>query len=83
MTEDDIIAVAREAAAKHGHTLKTEPSLETREFIVELFRMATTKEREACKAACDTTYYQFIGPEFGEVRYGISACKTALDARSK
>lgn len=127
MTEDDeIIAIAREAAAKHGHTLKVEPSPETREFIVELFNMAAAKERqrilretpgdwgaaydafragdalpndapalqyafaagmaherEACKTACDTTYYQFIGPEFGEVRYGISACKTALDARSK
>ena len=45
--------------------------------------LVTAKEREACKTVCDTTYYQFIGPEFGAVRYGIAACSSAIDARSK
>lgn len=52
MTQDEIIAMAREAAARHGHTLKAVPSLETTEFILELVSMAAAKEREAIKALC-------------------------------
>lgn len=46
MNKSEIIAMAREAAARHGHTLKTEPSPETTEFIVELFNMAVAKALE-------------------------------------
>ena len=53
MTHQEIIEMAREAAARHGHTLKDEPSPETVEFIVELVTMAAAKEREACAALCD------------------------------
>ena len=48
MTCDEIIRMAREAAARHGHTLKEQPSPETVEFITELAAMAAAAEREAC-----------------------------------
>lgn len=39
------------------------------------------EEREACETACDRAYHQYIGPQYGEVRYGIAACKAAISAR--
>lgn len=79
MTNDEFIALTTEAGFEEGWV----EVCKVRAELTRLIELATAKEREACKAACDTTYYQFIGPEFSEVRYGISACKTALDARSK
>ena len=40
-------------------------------------------EREACANTCDSTYYQYIGPQFGEVRHGIAACAAAIRARGE
>lgn len=42
----DVIELAREAAAKHGHTLKDVPSPETVEFITELAALVAARERE-------------------------------------
>lgn len=53
MTSDDIIRMAREAAARHGHTLKEQPEPETVEFITELAAMAAAAEREACAQVCE------------------------------
>jgi hypothetical protein len=39
-------------------------------------------EREACANVCDAVYHQHIGPNYGEVRYGIAACAAAIRARS-
>ena len=41
MTKDEIIKLAREAAAKHGHTLREVPQTETVELLVEFYTMAT------------------------------------------
>jgi hypothetical protein len=47
MTKDETIKLAREAAAKHGHTLREVPQTETVELLVEFYTMATALEREA------------------------------------
>jgi hypothetical protein len=35
---------------------------------------------EAAAVHCDGVYYQHIGPQFGEVRYGIAECAKAIRA---
>ena len=53
-TRDEIIAMAREAAAQHGHTLKDVPEQATIEFITAFFTLAfaagAAAEREAMVA---------------------------------
>lgn len=44
-TQEQVIAIARVAAEKHGHTLKDEPEQATVEFIVELYHMAIDNYR--------------------------------------
>jgi hypothetical protein len=44
-------------------------------------REQVAAEREACANTCDSTYYQHIGPQFGEVRQGIAVCAAAIRAR--
>ncbi len=64
MTRDDVIAMAREAAARHGHTLKAVPEQATVEFITELVAMATSAEREACAKDAEAFHhhgYDFTG----------------------
>ena len=56
------------------------------EIIVSVEKFAelvAAAEREQCALVCDVAYYQNIGPAFGEVRYGITACSTAIRARSQ
>lgn len=86
MTEDDLIAMAKEAGMSPNEDPKAVNALGNSVPLLWLTQFATliaVREREACKTACDTTYYQFIGPEFGAVRYGIAACSSAIDARNK
>lgn len=52
-------------------------------FLQRFAALVAAKELEACAQVCDTTYYQFIGPEFGEVRHGIAACAAAIRAKEK
>ena len=47
MTRDDIIKLAREAAAKHGHTLKDEPEQATVEFLEAFFHAAQAQSQDA------------------------------------
>jgi hypothetical protein len=49
MTNTEIIALAREAAAKHGHTLKEVPEPATVELLVEFAEMVAMVERHACE----------------------------------
>lgn len=56
---------------------------EVRPWVVKLVADAVAAEREACESACDRVYHQHIGPQFGEVRYGIAACKDAIRARGQ
>ena len=90
MTPEQITAMAREVGLlpDNSHPAPETRAMRQRSEAVQRFAdmvadKAAARARDECKAACDTTYYQFIGPEFDEVRYGISVCKTAIDARSK
>lgn len=53
MTKDDIIKLAREAAAKRGHTFREVPQVETVEFLEAFFLMASEAEREECAKLCE------------------------------
>lgn len=55
MTKDEIIRMAREAAAKHGHTFREVPQVETIEFLEAFFLIASEAEREACAKVCEET----------------------------
>lgn len=48
MTKDDIIRMAKEAAARHGHTFKEKPNDAVLEIIAETYAMGAAAEREAC-----------------------------------
>ena len=76
MTKYEIIAMAKEAGFP-PHIIAAGANRELARFAA----MVEEKERDACAQVCDTTYYQFIGPEFGEVRHGIAACSAAIRAR--
>ena len=75
MTHEEIIAMAREEG------LSFVP--DSNSPLARIVRRAVAKEREACAQLCDSAYYQFIGPEFGEVRHGIAACAAAIRARGQ
>ena len=80
MTQDEIIAMARESCmeeAVDGLFYATSDSLQRFAALVE------AKEREACATACDAIYHQFIGPAFGEVRHGVAACAAAIRGSGK
>jgi hypothetical protein len=48
MTKDEILSMAREAAAMHGHTFKDVPEQATIEFIEAFAALVAEKEREEC-----------------------------------
>ncbi len=77
MTQYEIIQMANEAGLNSYRIAPAEAVAVWERFAA----LVEAKEREACAQICDTTYYQFIGPEFGEVRHGIAACATAIRAR--
>lgn len=51
-----VIEMAREAAAKHGHTFKNVPEQATLEFIEAFADLIRADEREACAKLCDARY---------------------------
>jgi hypothetical protein len=59
VTGADIIKLAREAAAKHGHTFRDVPQTETIEFLEAFFLLASEAEREECAQACDELQQQW------------------------
>jgi hypothetical protein len=76
MTRDDIIAMAREAAAQHGHTIKeTDEIVET---LTSFYVLAVAAEREACIEACEASYHWPSGPE-GWLKYAVEAIKSRGD----
>ena len=91
MTRDDVIRVAREAGmAPHlgrtdddGKYIPAINAIKTSVPVQWLERFAAlvaAVEREACAQVCDGVYYRHIGPESGEVRYGVAACAEAIRA---
>lgn len=71
------------AIAAAAEREKWPEEMKAMERQVEILTDALAKEREACAVICDSVYHQNIGPAFGEVRYGIAACSTAIRARSQ
>ena len=90
LTPDEIIAMARESGME-VHERKGQIRIgsavltgcDSTDAVMRFATLVAAKEREACAQVCDTTYYQFIGPEFGEVRHGIAACAAAIRAKEK
>ena len=78
MTRDEIIKLAREAAARHGHTLKDQPSPETVEFIVEFAALVAAAEREQCAQVCELIDTSAFGTE----RPAPNDCAAAIRARN-
>ena len=72
MNREDIIRMAREAGLGGSVHYNS---------IERFAALVAAAEREACDTACAQVYYQHIGPQFGEVRYGIAAAKAAIRAR--
>lgn len=87
ITRDDILRMAREAGARVECWMTNPPKPAlinlTPEQLEHFAASVAAAEREACAVACDSTYYQFVGPAFGEVRHGIAACAAAIRARSQ
>jgi len=81
MTQDEIIAMARQAAAVYGHTFKEIPSPETVEFITAFYKLVAAKEREACAKVCEEL------PPVGESkqweRATLKDCAAAIRARGE
>lgn len=75
MTRDEVIAMARAS----GCVLILATDAE--DWLQYFAALVAAAEREACALVCDTAYYQHIGPECGQVRYGIAACAAAIRAR--
>lgn len=48
MPQEEIIAMANAAAARHGHTYEPEPADGTVEFLTSFAALVAAKEREAC-----------------------------------
>lgn len=82
MTRDDIISMAREAGlCTSTGACALVGGADLTPFLQRFATLVAAKEREVCAKVCDTTYYQHIGPECGQVRYGIAACAAAIRAR--
>lgn len=81
---EQIIEWAREADCVHvnltGDRAMAIERLQSFASFIE--QAARADEREKCAQVCDGVYYQFIGPAYGEVRYGIAKCAAAIRARS-
>jgi hypothetical protein len=70
MTQDEIIEIARQAAAIHGHTFKEIPSPETVEVITAFYKLVTAKEREACAKMFDGAVWAY---DYREIAAAIRA----------
>jgi hypothetical protein len=57
MDRETIIKLAREAAAKQGHTPEGNPQKETVEFLGNFATLVAEHEREACAKVADEVEY--------------------------
>lgn len=62
MTKGDIIEMAREAAARHGHTFKEQPNDAVLEIMAEAYAMGAAAEREACAMTVENYALQYSEP---------------------
>jgi len=82
MTKDDIIRMAREAAAKHGHTFRDVPQTETIEFLEAFFLLASEAEREACAKLIEAYPYWLGTVAKQEIAAAIRAGGTGHERRT-
>jgi len=75
VTKDEIISMAREAAAQHGHTFREVPQQEMIEFLEAFHAMATAAEREACAKVCESNWTNVVKRIYGK------ECAAAIRAR--
>jgi hypothetical protein len=70
MTKDDIIRMAKEAAAQHGHTIK--PTDEIVETLTSFYHLIAAAERERLAKYFDAhPYYEQFGNQIAvEIREG-------------
>lgn len=62
-----------------GEAIAIQPSTEA---LAAYVAEAVKEEREAILNSLGSVYYNNIGEQYGEVRYGINACISAIRARS-
>ena len=77
-TPEQVIEMAREAGLSDWFIDNL--SDQNAKRIKRLCTLAADRALEAAAVECDGVYHQHIGPQFGEVRYGIAACATAIRA---
>ena len=83
MNKDEIFSMALEFGWKsYSGPLNAVYSFDEKD-LERFAALVAEKEREACANTCDSTYYQHIGPQFGEVRQGIATCAAAIRARGE
>jgi len=75
-TPEQVIEMAREA----GWCVPDDAVTAWIARQTRLCTLAADRALEAAAVECDGVYHQHIGPQFGEVRYGIAACATAIRA---
>jgi len=66
-------AIAKKFRRDRGQEM-TEPE---KEYWANVERFAALV-LEAAAVECDAVYYRNIGPQFGDVRYGIAECAKAI-----
>ena len=86
LTDEEIITTAQRCGGTLFDRLalvyQTDEVLKFAQSIeATVAQKAVEAEREACALACDSIYYQHIGPTNGEVRYGIAKCAASIRAR--
>lgn len=62
MTRDDIIRMAREAAARRGHTFKEQPNDAVLETMAEAYAMGAAAERKRFSSECIDLVAAYGGP---------------------
>jgi hypothetical protein len=87
MNSEEIIEMARQAAAVYGHTFKEIPSPETVEFITAFYKLVAAKEREACAKVCESEWgkgYRDDGSDAWLAHdNAVYACASAIRARGE
>ena len=61
-------------------SMASEQEMQRMERFAQIIR---NQALEDAATECDSVYYKHLGPEFGEVRYGIAACSTAIRSMKK
>lgn len=61
-------------------SMASEQEMQRMERFAKIIRNQALEE---AASECDGVYYQHLGPECGEVRYGVAACSAAIRSMKK